>query len=49
MTPRTALQPDSSIAFLTRDLTPSASDRALTAWAIFALAIVVATLLVGAR
>ncbi len=40
---------DNSLAFLTRASTPSASDGMLTAWALLALALVVAVLLIGAR
>jgi hypothetical protein len=41
--------PDSSLAFLAREIVPSASDGALTAWALLALALVVSALLIGAR
>jgi hypothetical protein len=40
---------DSSLAFLTRQSTPSASDGTLTAWALLALVLVVVALLIGAH
>lgn len=43
------LDADSSLAFLTRESVPSASDVTLTVWALLALALVVAVFLIGAR
>jgi hypothetical protein len=40
---------DSSLAFLSRAIVPSASDGVLTAWSLIGLLLVVATLLIGAR
>jgi hypothetical protein len=41
--------PDSSLAFLSRAIVPSASDGTLTAWSLIGLLLVVAALLMGAR
>lgn len=46
---RAPLNADSSLTFLARARVPSASDGLLTAWALLALALVVAALLIGAR
>jgi hypothetical protein len=40
---------DNSLAFRARAILPSASDGTLTMWALLALALVVATLLIGVR